>query len=102
MAKGWWSHEDRRALSSAARTVSKYLDEWDPIPVYDDPDEGPPPGEYDDLVWPIMRLLVDGAPPEAIAAYLYATLPSDYGIACPPDADALAERLRQCWDAHDR
>ncbi len=89
-------------MSSAARTVSKYLDEWDPIPVYDDPDEGPPPGEYDDLVWPIMRLLVDGAPPEAIAAYLYATLPSDYGIACPPDADALVERLRQWWDAHDR
>jgi len=83
-------------LSSAARTVSKYLDG------VRRPDEGPPPGEYDDLVWPIMRLLVDGAPPAAIAAYLYATLPSDYGIACPPDADALAERLRQWWDAHDR
>ena len=92
-----WSQKDGKTLASAARVVSDYLDDWDPIPVYDEPDEGPPPGEYDGLVWPIMRLLADGAPAPAIADYLHTVLSRRYGIPCPADADALADRLHAWW-----
>ncbi len=88
------SKADRRALTSAARSVSKVLDEWDPIPVYDEP--GGPHGEYDDLVWPVMRLLVDSAPAEAIAHELCRGL-DGYGIPCPPDVLSVAARLRDWW-----
>lgn len=91
-----WSKEERRALSSAARSVSRFLDDWDPIPVYDEPG-GPAPGEYDDLVWPVTRLLVDGAPTEDIADRLRRGV-EGYGIPCPPNVVAVAARLREWWD----
>lgn len=97
MASPEWSKEDRRALSSSARAVSRFLDEWDPIPVYDEPG-GPLPGEYDDLVWPVMRLLVDGASARDIAARLRTAI-EGYGIPCPSTVDELALRLRNWWDS---
>lgn len=97
MAGQQWSKEDRRGLASAARFVSSCLDEWDPIPVYDEPD-GPPPGEYDDLVWPVMRLLVNGASAEDIAHELRRGV-EGYGIPCPPNVMSVAARLREWWHA---
>lgn len=99
MTERAWSRQERRALSSAARTVSRYLDEWDPIPVYDEPG-GPAPGEYDDLVWPVM--LVDGAPADDVADRLRKGLEDDYGIGCPANVQQVAIRLRKWWDGEVR
>ena len=91
-----WSKEDRRALSQAAKALSEYLDAWDPLGVYADSD-GPPPGEYDDLTWPLMRLLVDGASVEALAFHLHGALLEQYDTTMP-NTDDVAGRLRAWWD----
>lgn len=92
---GWTKHE-RRALSSAARIVSRRLDEWDPIPVYDDPEDSPVPGEYDDLVWPVMRLLLDGASADTIAGFL-ADAVEGYGLHRPTPPTLFAASLKDWW-----
>ncbi len=93
-----WTREERRALTDAAKTVSHRLDQWDPILVYDDPEDAPRPGEYDDLVWPVMRLLVDGASVDAIATLL-ADAVEGYGLSRPPDTTSLAASLKDWWGA---
>lgn len=91
-----WSKENRRALSQAAKALSEYLDAWDPLGVHAGGD-GPAPGEYDDLTWPLMRLLVDGASPEALASHLNGALMEHYGTTMP-NTDAVAHRLRAWWE----
>lgn len=90
-----WSKEDQRALASAAEAVSEHLDAWDPIGVYANT-EGPT-GEYDDLAWPLVRLLVDGAPDVVSHSTLSSLLAEQYGTAAP-DAETIATRLRAWWD----
>lgn len=97
MAGKQWTRPERRALAQAATTVSRRLDEWDPFSVYSDPDDGPLPGEYDRLVWPLLRLLADGESAERITTWLHEAM-AGLGLNVP-DASALAASLRTWWDA---
>ncbi len=80
--------------------MSNFLDEWDPLGIYLDAD-GPPPGEYDDLTWPLVRLLADGACPQVVADRLRALLASWYGVGCA-DAEAVGSRLHDWWNESNR
>ena len=62
--------------------------DWDPIGC------GVPEDEYDDYVWPTLRLLQRGAPANEIAAYLRETAAQTIG--CPvPDrkTDGIVAKL---------
>ncbi len=87
--------ESDRLRRQAAR-VSAWLDEWDFIGVFVD-DEGPPPGEYDCLVWPLLRLLRENASDTQIGGFLQRELRRHFGIGDDQDLPAVAARLRSWW-----
>ncbi len=62
------------------------------------PEEAPAPGEYDDIVWPVIRLLVEGASVESIALFL-ADAVEEYGLDRPPAPIPVAVSLKDWWDA---
>jgi hypothetical protein len=53
------------SLFKAIRAI--LLDQWDPIGITE---TGGPPGEYDNYVWPIVRMVQLAATPENIASHL--------------------------------
>lgn len=56
---------DRDAIESSASAVRTILHrDWDPIGC------GVPEDEYDSYLWPVLKLLQDGAPRAAIEDYL--------------------------------
>lgn len=56
---------DRDKINASAAAVRTILhQDWDPIGC------GVPEDEYDSYLWPVLKLLQDGAPPAAIADYL--------------------------------
>ncbi|MGV8970116.1 MAG: hypothetical protein ACOH1J_06675 [Microbacteriaceae bacterium] len=67
--------------------LSRRLDEWDPIGVYDfmSADQWPQ-GEYDDLVEPILEVLRAGVRPHELAPGLVAVFKHDYGLDVPLSA----------------
>jgi hypothetical protein len=87
--------EGDRLRRRAAR-VSAWLDEWDFIGVYVD-DYGPPPGEYDCLVWPLLRLLQENVSDSRIGGFLQRELRRHFGIGDDQDLPAVAARLRSWW-----
>ena len=52
--------DQKRENVHRASELSRLLDEWDPLGVYGGDGGEPPPGEYSDLVWPIIRMLDEG------------------------------------------
>lgn len=56
---------DTKAETRAINTI--LWKDWDPIGC------GVPEDEYESYVWPVYKLLIDGAPREAIASYLRET-----------------------------
>jgi hypothetical protein len=79
-----------------ARVVSRMLDEWDPIGVYEG-DGGPPPGEYDRLVGPVLTKLRSGDDAQVIAAYLTWDVRTNMGLRSRPDADLEAAERLHTW-----
>jgi hypothetical protein len=70
-------------MSADFRGVRKILwEDWDPIGC------GVPADEYDDYVGPTLRLLIEKAPKEALAAYLRETAADTIG--CPVSEEKLA------------
>jgi hypothetical protein len=58
-----------------------------------------PPGEYDDVVDRLLRLLVDGAPVERLADLLRRYVTDELGLPSPGDELAVASRIVAHWDA---
>lgn len=57
-----------RDTKAETRAINAVLwRDWDPIGC------GVPEDEYESYVWPVYKLLIDGAPREAIAGYLRET-----------------------------
>ena len=75
---------DPQQLRRQARLLSRWLDHWDPIGVYAvDPDgyeRGAEPGEYDCMVWPLLRLLRAAAEPGEVASYLRHELEQHFDV----------------------
>lgn len=85
------------------RELSLLLDEWDPIGVYDPPEEGPPPGEYERLVGPVLTKLRAGESAGDIAVYLTWDVQTNIGLPSRPEADlAAAERIYAWFHGTDR
>ena len=89
-----------RLLRDVSREVSALLDVWDPIGVYAY-EEPPPPGEYDDLVAPLVGRLARGADDADVANVLSGLLRSDYGLEPPADVARFAQRLVAYWRARE-
>jgi hypothetical protein len=70
---------DKTSMRQRGRELRALLNEWDPIGVMGD-DSSPADTEYDDLLWPLMRLLEDDAPVSALADSLFHKLDEDYGL----------------------
>lgn len=93
-------NEKRRARSAVKlrmRELGRRLDQWDPIGVYghDDP---PPPGEYECLIGPTMRMLHDGASATEIADMLASEQVDHFGLKPTTPPLALAQQIRLWWE----
>ena len=89
-------HRERDAY---ARELSALLDRWDFLGVNDPPEDGPGPGEYDDLIQPIIGWLGEGVDSAGLSRRLHVLLMSDYGVApTVPDLEAeLTASLVEWW-----
>lgn len=77
-----------------AGELSRLLDEWDPLGLYEGDDGEPPPGEYSDLVWPIIRMLNEGATAQLLARGIRDAVEANYevsGVFVMPFAQRLIE-----------
>ena len=85
----------RRENIHRAGELSALLDEWDPLGVYEGDEEiGRPPGEYVDLIWPIIRMLNDGADARRLARGIEHEVEKNYevsGVYVMPFAQRLVE-----------
>lgn len=95
----------RAQLDRQARQLRDWLDAWDPIGVYPSPsgpsgpqdDSGPPPGEYDCMVWPLLGLLHQQATTHEVREWLLSELDEHFGLSVHGDLDHVARRLQQWW-----
>ena len=78
-----------RNAKADARAINTILwQDWDPIGC------GVPEDEYASYVWPVYKLLVDGAAHEAIADYLRQTADQAIAVAVPEDRlQAVVDKL---------
>ena len=87
-------HPERENIHRAGE-LSALLDEWDPLGVYEGDEEiSRPPGEYSDLVWPIIRMLNEGATAEPLARGIRDAVETNYevsGVFVMPFAQRLVE-----------
>jgi hypothetical protein len=90
---------DKVQLRQRGRELRALLNEWDPIGVMG-PEALLGDTEYDDLLWPLMRLLEGGASAEELDEYLRRKLDEDYGFT-PNAADVkhVARRVKDWFDA---
>jgi len=70
---------DKASMRQRGRELRALLNEWDPIGVMGD-EASPGDTEYDDLLWPVMRLLEEGASAADIETWLARKLETDYGF----------------------
>ena len=70
---------DTKAETRAINT--RLWRDWDPIGC------GVPEDEYESYVWPVYKLLIDGAPREDVVAYL--RWAADENITCPVPENRL-------------
>lgn len=67
-----------RDAKTEARAINAILwRDWDPTGC------GAPSDEYDSYVWPVYKLLIDGAPRKAIADYLRSVADDDTAVSVP-------------------
>ncbi|MCW2573202.1 MAG: hypothetical protein JWO88_3260, partial [Frankiales bacterium] len=88
---------DNRWVRNEVRELSRLLDEWDPIGVYDPPEDGPPPGEYARLVGPLLTKLRTGGSAHDIAEYLSWDARTNMGLGGQPGADVQAAERIFAW-----
>ena len=83
-----------------AREMRDLLNEWDPIGVYQDPDDAPGDlDEYNDLNGPLLFRLRAGASADDIGEYLLTTLRRSYGLNPNPDWVLQFARRVTAWFA---
>lgn len=85
-----------------ASELSRLLDEWDPIGVYDSTDDTPPPGEYARMVVPLLTKLRAGESPREISDYLTWDVRTNMGLPSRPGADIAAAGRIHAWFASRR
>ncbi len=68
-------NRDTKAETRAINTI--LWQDWDPIGC------GVPEDEYETYVWPVYKLLIDGAPRETIAGYLRETADKVITVSVP-------------------
>lgn len=73
------------------------LDRIDLLGVYTTPGEGPPPGEYVDLIDPLLRLLREDISEGGLAEWLGQHLFRDYGLGKGEPDRATARTVRDWW-----
>ncbi|MEQ1492659.1 MAG: hypothetical protein ABL932_19115 [Terricaulis sp.] len=67
-----------RDIKAETRAINTILwQDWDPIGC------GVPEDEYETYVWPVYKLLIDGAPRETIAGYLRETADEVITVSVP-------------------
>ncbi len=77
---------DTKAETRAINTI--LWKDWDPIGC------GVPEDEYESYVWPVYKLLIDGAPREAVAEYLRVTATAVIAVSVPQDRlEAVVDKL---------
>jgi hypothetical protein len=77
---------DTKAETRAINTI--LWRDWDPIGC------GVPEDEYESYVWPVYKLLIDGAPREAVAEYLRVTAAEVITVSVPEDRlEAVVAKL---------
>jgi hypothetical protein len=89
---------DKNAMRQRGRELRALLNEWDPIGVMGD--EAPPGDtEYDDLLWPLMRLLESAASESDIGIWLARKLEADYGFTPEPGKlSVFASRVKGWYE----
>jgi hypothetical protein len=73
--------ESTKASAAAVRTILHQ--DWDPIGCR------VPEDEYDSYLWPVLKLLQDGAPPAAVADYLRTAARDEMSCTVPEECLAL-------------
>ncbi|MBL8542173.1 MAG: hypothetical protein JNJ63_00050 [Hyphomonadaceae bacterium] len=74
----------KRDTKAETRAINQILwRDWDPIGC------GVPEDEYESYVWPVYKLLIDGAPPQAIEGYLRWVAETQIEIEPPEERVAL-------------
>ena len=74
----------KRDTKAETRAVNAILwRDWDPIGC------GVPEDEYESYVWPVYKLLIDGAPPEQVADYLRWAAQTQIALPSPEDRMGL-------------
>lgn len=81
---------DRRTVNKVGLELSSLLHQWDPIGVYDADAPNLEPGEYDDLVVPLLDQLGQSSSPEVFARALEQVLADDYGLLQVSNVDVFA------------
>jgi hypothetical protein len=84
-------------MRQRGRELRALLNEWDFLGVVR---EGGPTDEYDCLLWPLLRLLEQGATDDQIADYLKTEMGEHFGQG--PNVRrpiAVARRMRLAWTA---
>ena len=76
------------------------LDAWDPIGVYES-EAGPPPGEYERLVGPVLSRLHRGDGADAIAEFLTQDVRTNMGLPGRAASDLDTARWMHAW-FHER
>lgn len=78
-----------RDTKAEIRAVNTILwRDWDPIGC------GVPEDEYESYVWPVYKLLIDGAPREAVAEYLRVTADEVITVSVPENRlQAVVDKL---------
>jgi len=78
-----------RDTKAETRAINSILwKDWDPIGC------GVPEDEYESYVWPVYKLLIDGAPREAVTEYLRVTATAVIAVSVPQDRlEAVVDKL---------
>lgn len=94
---------DRDRFSPEALELAGLLHDWDPIGVYCREDQNPDPGEYDDLVLPILQYVRTAAGRESLAVDLRDVLSQDYGMSEAEGVEEFSALVVTWWLAshHD-
>ena len=87
--------ERRREFRYKSREISALLDAWDPLGVYENSVDAPPPGEYEDLFPTVIVDLSRSYGAVQLADHLRATLNARYAI--DGDPRLVAEKIVALW-----
>lgn len=93
------SSNARRELLKRAAELRVRLVAWDVIGIYALPNGAADDGEYDDLIWPIISWLREGADAPSLSAHLVGVLRAEYGLSIREEHAELefAQSLVEWW-----